>query len=133
MIAQRTYLGASIEFPFNIKNGKPYILTGVDNIKQSLITLLSTHKGSTFMLPEYGCKIQDLIFESNTQIVKALLKEYITEAINTWETRVSLNEIILDEAEEEETSKPVIMCEVSYRIKTNNELDGFVFPFYQLN
>ena len=120
------YIGQSIKFPLVLVNGKPIISDSSETIKESIYTLLSTEKGSRFMLPEYGSRLSELLFEPNDEIVKDLLEVFVLEAIEEFENRVRFIGITFNQGDEDKLD-----CYISYEIKQLSEIDTMVFPFYR--
>lgn len=121
----REYLGVSIQYPFKLINGKPSLVAGVDNIKQSIEHILATPKGHRYMLPEYGSRIEEMIFEQNDDVLKSMLRLFIKEALDTWETRIKFRDVSFDQ------DNTLISCNIVYNIINQNEIGSYVFPFYR--
>lgn len=77
------------------------------------------------MLPEFGSRLHELVFETNDEVLKDLLAVFIYDAISDWEKRVKY----LSTSFEQEDN--VIVCKVEYKILKSNEIDSFVYPFYR--
>ena len=56
------FLGKGWNFPISEKQGVFDMSAGEDNIKQSIILILSTAKGERVMRPNFGCNLNDLAF-----------------------------------------------------------------------
>lgn len=65
-----------------------------DLIKQNIINTLNTPLGFSLRNEYFGCRITELIEEQNSQAIEFLLRDYIKDAIRTWEKRVVINKII---------------------------------------
>lgn len=65
--------------------------TNVDAINQSIITLVLTRNGEVPMHYEIGTQVSNMLFENASPILVAKLKASITNVINNYEPRVSLN------------------------------------------
>lgn len=63
----------------------------VDAINQSIITLVLTRNGEVPMHYEIGTQVSNMLFENASPILVAKLKASITNVINNYEPRVSLN------------------------------------------
>lgn len=124
-----SYLGTSLSFPLGVNQyGRAVTVGGLDNIKQALLRLLSTEQGSRFFLPEYGSRLQDLVFEPNDEVLQASIRLSVSEAIETWEGRVRF----IDVAFQADDKKPDLLnCTVSYTVLASNSVDSFVYPFYR--
>ena len=125
------FLGRGWSFPPEFDKSLPGVamLEHEADIVASLQTLLSTCQGERAMFPQYGCNLDDLIFESLDTGTKALMADKIETAILYHEPRIELEGINLDDTRELEG---VILIEVVYRVKTTNSRFNFVFPYYRL-
>ena len=125
-----TFLGRGWSFPptFNLA------LTGVEMLEQeadiasSLEVLLTTMPGERVMLPEFGCNLEELLFDSLDTTTKTLLADKIESAILYYEPRIDLENVRLDASRELEG---VVLIEVTYRVRATNSRFNFVFPFYK--
>lgn len=66
---------------------------GVDSIKADLLALLLTNPKERVMLPTYGTGLRKLLFEPNDPFVVEEARELIINAINTWEPRITVDQI----------------------------------------
>lgn len=119
------YLGTAIKYPITIVNGKPALVTAEDNIKQSILQILSTPQGHRLMLPEYGSRLEEMMFEQNDDILKNMVRLFISDALSTWEKRIKFKNVSFEQEND------VILCNISYLILASNEIDSFVYPFYK--
>jgi phage baseplate assembly protein W len=129
----RTFLGRGWSFPptFNRSHrSRPGVemLEQEADIASSLEVLLSTSQGERMMLPQYGCNLQELVFESLDTRMKTLMADKIESAILYHEPRIELENVRLEESRELEG---VVLIEVVYRVKSTNSRFNFVFPYYK--
>ena len=99
------------------------------DIASSLEVLLSTAQGERVMLPQYGCNLEELVFESLDTRMKTLMADKVESAILYHEPRIELERVRLDDSRELEG---VVLIEVIYRVKATNSRFNFVFPYYKL-
>ncbi len=99
------------------------------DVASSLEILLSTAQGERVMLPQYGCNMEELIFETLDTRMKTLMADKVESAILYNEPRVELESVRLDESQELEG---VVLIEIVYRVKSTNSRFNFVYPFYKL-
>ena len=125
------FIGRGWSFPpsFNQAAGSVEMLEQEADIASSLEILLSTVRGERVMLPQYGCNLDELVFESLDTRMKTLMTDKIESAILYHEPRIELEKVILNDTQELEG---VILIEINYRVKTTNSRFNFVFPFYKL-
>lgn len=111
------------------------IIAGVTMLEQeadivsSLQILLTTALGERVMLPQYGCNLDELVFENLDTRMKALMADKVETAILYNEPRIELESVRLDDTGELEG---VVLIGVIYRVKSTNSRFNFVFPYYKL-
>ena len=99
------------------------------DIASSLEVLLTTVRGERVMLPQYGCNLDELVFESLDTRMKTLMADKVESAILYHEPRIELENVRLNDTRELEG---VVLIEVTYRVKSTNSRFNFVFPYYKL-
>jgi phage baseplate assembly protein W len=125
------YLGRGWSFPPTFNRARPGVemLEDEADIASSLEILLSTALGERTMLPQYGCNLDELVFESLDTRMKTLMADKVDTAILYFEPRIEVENVRLDDSLGLEG---VILIEVVYRVKATNSRFNFVFPFYKL-
>ncbi|MDN3514411.1 MAG: GPW/gp25 family protein [Candidatus Brocadia sp.] len=99
------------------------------DIASSLEVLLSTAQGERVMQPQYGCNLEELVFESLDTRMKTLMADKVESAILYHEPRIELERVYMDESRELEG---VVLIEITYRVKSTNSRFNFVYPYYKL-
>lgn len=124
---QLEIIGTGLQVPdsFNDTSGKVRYNTGVDRINQSIVHILSTPVGLRFFVPEFGCRINELIFEPNDYILEDMLILYIKEALTRWEPRIKVLEIAPVVIEHNNT----VPIHITYNLVNTNSVYNFVYPF----
>jgi uncharacterized protein len=127
----RPFLGRGWSFPPNFNRSRPGVemLEQEADIASSLEILLSTIPGERVMLPQYGCNLEELVFESLDTRMKTLMADKVESAILYHEPRIELEKVQLDDSRELEG---VVLIEIVYRVKATNSRFNFVYPFYKL-
>jgi hypothetical protein len=123
------FLGKGWAFPpeFDRKKKKVKMVTGREDIEQSLGILLETVKGERVMLPHYGSNLEGMVFESLDQSLKTYLAHSIETAILYHEPRI---EPLRIELNENKIYEGKLLIEIEYRIKATNSRFNMVYPFY---
>ncbi len=98
-----------------------------EDIKESLIILLSTRMRERVMRSKYGCNLDVLLFESMTVTFLTFVREHVRESIVQYEPRIDLKEVIMDTSQ---YFNGIIYIKVDYVISSVNKRDNIVFPFY---
>jgi len=125
-----SFLGTGWSFPptFNAAAGSVEMTSDEADIQLSLQILLSTRKGERVMEPDYGCNLDDMVFEPMTTTFKTFMRETIKTAILYYEARIDLNSIKIDDSRETEG---VILIILDYTVRTTNSRFNFVYPYYK--
>lgn len=98
---QRTYF-ADFKTDFDLINYRDLQLTeNEQDILQALHNLVMTTFGERLYNPNYGCDIRSLLFENITPHVESLVKDKIKTAIDNFEPRAKVVEIIAEGAPDE--------------------------------
>lgn len=125
------FLGRGWSFPpsFQRSTASVEMLEQEADIASSLEILLATTRGERVMLPQYGCNLEELVFESLDTRMKTLMADKVESAILYHEPRIELESVRLDDSRQLEG---VVLIEVIYRVKSTNSRFNFVFPYYRL-
>lgn len=131
MEQNKSFLGRGWSFPpkFSRSLRSVEMLEYEADIASSLEVLLGTMRGERVMLPQYGCNLDELVFENLDTRMKTLMADKIESAILYHEPRIELEKVELDDSRELEG---VVLIEVIYRVKTTNSRFNFVYPYYKL-
>ena len=126
----KSFLGTGWGFPpeFSNRNAEVGMLSDEADIESSLEILLSTRPGERVMRPDYGCNLDELVFEPLTTTFKTYIKDLISTAILYYEPRIEVNSIDLDDTGELEGK---IVISIDYTVSTTNTRFNFVYPFYK--
>lgn len=81
----------------NASTGKT--LSGIDHLKQSVVDILTTPKGSRLMRRSYGSDLFSLIDNpTNTETIADIIAES-ADALKKWETRISVTKVEVTSAQ----------------------------------
>jgi uncharacterized protein len=103
------------------------MVSGADDIEQSLLILFSTNPGDRLLLPTYGCDVQRFLFQSVDVTTLTELKDTLSTAILNWEPRIRLNGIELDA---QRYLEGVLLISLDYTVRATNSRSNRVFPLY---
>jgi len=125
-----SFLGTGWNFPpaFDKSQASVDMISEEADVQSSLEILLTTRPGERIMRADYGCNLDELLFEPLTTTFKTFIKDLVSTAILYHEPRIEVNKIELDESGELD-GKVVIAIE--YTIRSTNSRYNFVFPFYR--
>jgi uncharacterized protein len=125
------YIGKGITLPIRLVKGGVPVESGFDLIRNSIRMILAWTFGTRFFLNEFGSRVEELFEEPADQILTELVEHTAEEAINTWEKRVEVVQLVAD-------LDPLVMGKINltimYRVRAIDRTDTFIYPFYsQIN
>jgi phage baseplate assembly protein W len=128
----RGFLGRGWSFPptFDRAVGGVRMLEHEADIASSLHILLSTARGERVMVPQFGCNLDELIFENLDTRMRTLMADKVEAAILYHEPRVQLEHVRVAE-DPDDTIEGRVLIDVGYRVKATNSRFNFVFPYYR--
>jgi phage baseplate assembly protein W len=121
-------IGRGVDFPMRpLVNGRMRLVGGDEKIRQSIWLILSTTPGEREMRPEFGCGINEILFDANTARLRGIVEEKVREALARWEPRIDVLEV---RAETPPESRNHLLIRIDYRVRANNALYNLVYPFF---
>lgn len=127
MTEKNTFLGRGWGFPveFNQNSRQVLLAENEEDIRQSLIILLNTTIGERVLRPEYGCNLEDLLFEALNVTTATMVTNRIKRAILFHEPRIKTDDIDLRPDYQEGRVEVLI----SYTIISTNNRKNLVYPY----
>ena len=124
-----SFLGKGWSFPpeFSKREKAVKMVTAEEDIKESLLILLSTSPGERLMQPTYGCGLKALIFENITESSLTEIRDVIERAVLFFEPRINLDSIDIDS---DYIFDGLINIQLNYTIRMTNSRSNIVYPFY---
>lgn len=128
----RSFLGRGWSFPptFDRRLGGVRMLEDEADIASSLAVLLSTQRGERVMVPQYGCALDELLFENLDTRMRTLMADKIESAILYHEPRIVLEDVRVSE-DPSEILEGRVLIGITYRVRSTNSRFNFVFPYYR--
>ena len=122
------FLGTGWAFPPKFSKGKIGLSmsSGAKDIQESLFILLSTKTGERFMTPNFGCDLDEMLFEPMNLDLEKRIENEIKRAILLYESRITLEVINF----KHNLVKGIIYIDIQYIIRTTNTRTNIVYPFY---
>lgn len=130
MLNANSFLGRGWDFPpsFGNQGATVGMLDTYDDIQSSLGILLGTATGERVMQPNFGCNMDELVFESLDVTLKTFMKDKIFTAILYHEPRVNLLDVIFHE---QQINEGLILIEIVYQVRGTNSRTNMVYPFFK--
>lgn len=128
-MTDQSFLGTGWSFPpaFTEGGANVKLISGPEDIHQSLQILLSTQLGERVMQDEYGCNLNYLLFEEIDQSLVNTITSMVTDAILYHEPRISMDNLDVSESE---TQQGLLLISIDYTIRSTNSRFNMVYPFY---
>ena len=123
-----TPIGLVVPF-VNGKNG--YFEQSFDTntqVKNNLTNFLRTRRGERRMMPEFGTKLYELIFEQYDNNIEKIAKNILVEEITQWIPQISVQEIIINNAVNSGAPDNYILhIVINYVVKSTKKKDTLQF------
>lgn len=123
------FLGTGWAFPPTFENCRTRMVSGLDDICESLRILLDTRLGERVMQLRYGVQLDELLFEALNTTLITRMKQDLQTAILLYEPRIELEQIRFDL---EQQLEGLLRIELIYLVLATNSRFNFVYPFYIL-
>ncbi len=129
MDSDRPFLGRGWGFPpvFSAEGADVEMVSGSDDVQQSLRILLATAPGQRVMQELFGCDMERMVFEPVNQGFINTVTGMITNSILDFEPRVDLNGVNVDQSADVEG---LLLISIDYTIRSTNSRFNMVYPFY---
>ena len=129
MDTDKSFLGTGWGFPpeFSRSEGAVRMVSGAEDIEESLRILLATVPQERIMQPAYGCGMKKHVFDTISETTLTLLKDAISRAVLFFEPRIDLKRIDIDEAG---AMEGVLLIDLQYVVRATNSRSDLVYPFY---
>lgn len=133
MNVNELFLGTGWSFPpsFNHEAATVELVSNVEDINQSLNILLSTSLGERVMQPEYGCNLEDYLFESLSSTMIGYIKDRVMNSIIYYEPRIRVEKIEVTADDSVELFEGKFTIVVEYTIPGTNSRFNYVYDYYK--
>jgi phage baseplate assembly protein W len=125
---QNAFFGVGLQQPFKINpsTGKTGLVSGVDNIEQSIRAILSTKPGERLYHKDFGVDLSALIFEPQSSATLKSVEEKIISGLMQFQTMIIVDSVGF----ELNATEGLINVDVSFTIRTTNTRGNYVYPYY---
>jgi uncharacterized protein len=122
------FIGRGWAFPVHTDaTGSVALVSGDQEILESIRLILGTAPGERPMRPEFGCAIHDLVFAPADSATAGQIAYAVRVALERWEPRITLTDVMVGfEAVEQGT----LLIDIRYTLRDSNDPRNLVFPFY---
>jgi len=124
----RSFLGNGLSFPVRMNGrGEVMLVTGNEDIEQSIRIILGTRPGERVMRQDFGCRAYELMFDPRSAATISLLQEFVYDALRMWEPRI---EVLSVNVTADKENDGALLAEIEYEIKAIHDTRSIVYPFY---
>ncbi len=125
----KEFLGKGWKFPVEVDKTTGRIKTSSyeEDIKEAIGIIMMTRKGERMMMPEFGCGIQDYVFETMDTSSLARMEKEVLYAIIRWEPRIIEPEVHIEMDKEQEGKLNIY---IQYIVRATNNPYNLVYPYY---
>jgi len=123
------FLGRGWSFPpeFSKTDNSVLLTADEEDIKKSLEILLTTTIGERFLQPQYGCNLENYVFEPMNATTETSIKLTVKNALILFEPRIRLVSVRMDMSLINEGRVDI---NVDYEVVSTNTRFNLVYPFY---
>ena len=126
-LSTNDFRGTGWAFPVRVGAGAIELVSGDEDVCQSIHLILATAKGERVMRPDFGCGIHDLVFAAvDTQLIARVRRE-VEDALRTYEARIEVLRVAVAPAAWPWAAS---MSRSTIRVRTTNQTGNYVYPFY---
>ncbi len=129
MLSNKDFLGTGLKFPVAVNSvtGRFEMVSDEENIKESIYVILMTQKGERLLMPNFGSRINDYVFEVMSETNLTLMANNVKMVIEAYEKRIK--DINID-ISKEYLNQGKLILNIKYVVATTNMAGNMVFPFY---
>lgn len=130
METKKPFLGKGWSFPptFNPLSGAVKMLSAEEDIESSLEILLTTKQGERIMHPNFGCNLEELLFNPLDRTLITYISDLIKTAILYYEPRIDVHSISI---QADSSLEGKILITLDYLVRATNSRKNKVFPYYK--
>ncbi|AQT61104.1 GPW/gp25 family protein [Cellvibrio sp. PSBB023] len=123
----KSFLGTGWSFPPTFTSKGLVTVSAEQDIRESLLILLSTTPGERTMQPAYGCGLKAHVFDSLNESSFAVMRDLVAKAILFFEPRVTVEKIDIND---EDSIEGKVLLDIVYKVRSTNNRYNLVYPFY---
>lgn len=122
-------LGSGWSFPPSFTKGGADVIMVADDedIQQSLNIILATEARERFLLDNFGCNLNDFLFEEIDQRLLTRIRSTVKDAITFHEPRIKLEKVIVNV---DDALAGLLQIQLTYQVISTNSRFNMVYPFY---
>jgi phage baseplate assembly protein W len=121
-------IGRGWAFPPHLDHrGRIATVSGDQEIEEAIRIVLMTSPGQRVMRPEFGCRLNEIVFAPNNAQTIAQAERFVRLALGRWEPRIQVEQVT---ARPDVEDGARLLIEVRYTIRSTHSSRSLVYPFY---
>ncbi|WPR77338.1 GPW/gp25 family protein [Algoriphagus sp. NG3] len=127
--SSKAFLGKGWSFPpsFEMDSKWVELVSGEEDIQQSIGIILNTLPMERVSDPKFGCDIMKYVFETDDPTYQTMLRDTISDSLLYYEPRIKVRSIKFGK---EKLQEGVLMIHIDYTVIITNSRNNRVYPFY---
>lgn len=123
------FLGKGFQFPPKVDatTGRFTMSEGEEDIKEAIFLILKTRLEERPMCPDFGCDIENYVFDLPDSRAERGIEDAVITALTRWEPRIENIQVTVNK---ERMQDGIILIEIGYTVRRNNNAVNLVFPYY---
>jgi phage baseplate assembly protein W len=121
------FLGQGWAFPVQSQGGRVMFAAAATDIREAILLILCTAPGERVMLPDFGCRLNELVFAEANASSTSLAQLYVKQALDKWEPRIQVTSVA---AAVDPQQANCLLISVAYLIRSRNQPANLVYPFF---
>src|SRR5215210_8936012 len=91
------FLGSGLAFPLRTDTrGGVALVRSDEDVRQALVLILGTTPGERPMRPEFGCRLEEFVFDGVDAYTIGRMRDEVLSALERWEPRVEVVDVRFD-------------------------------------
>ncbi|HTV91908.1 MAG TPA: GPW/gp25 family protein [Verrucomicrobiae bacterium] len=124
-----SFYGQGFNYPVSLNTSHGILMSSdLTNIEQSIYIILGTQFGERVMRPTFGCNLKSLVFAPNNAQTAALAKQYVTDGLQAWEPRITVQSVTVTNVPNAANSQ--LSIAIQYVVKGSLAPQAMIYPFY---
>lgn len=86
------------DYPVRLGRGGYFdkTFTSIEQVKANVINVLNTSKGERPFRPQFGTRLYDILYESNTEGLDSRVEAEVRNTLDTWLPYVTVEELVVE-------------------------------------
>ena len=96
-------------------------------VRTNIINLIRTRPGERRMSPTFGCRIHNMVFEPNVEVLPQIVENIIKEDVSNWISGAEILDVSVDVVKSDESTNALdiyrLDIQVQFRVSLTGQVD----------